>query len=62
MIWTTRLSRATPETTTPETPTIVETGTLRRRYLCVPGRITRWTWASEFTAALDQLRALPLII
>jgi len=45
--------------------------TLRRRYLAVPGRLTRsarrwalhlparWPWAAGFLAALRRLRALP---
>ena len=69
--WTTRLGLATPETTT---PAIIETGTLRRRYLRVPARITRsarqhtlhlpthWPRAPQFTTALARLRALPLVI
>jgi hypothetical protein len=47
--------------------------TLRRRYLTLPGRITRsarrstlhlparWPWRASFTQALAQLRALPLL-
>ena len=65
-----RLGLATPDTAT---PAIIETGTLRRRYLRVPGRITRsarhrtlhlptrWPWATEFTTALTRLRALPAV-
>jgi hypothetical protein len=47
--------------------------TLRRRFLGLPGRLTRsarrltlhlpvgWPWAAEFMAALERLRALPLL-
>jgi len=52
---------------------IVTAKTLRRRFLGLPGRLTRsarrttlhlpvdWPWAAEFTAALDRFRALPLL-
>ena len=52
---------------------IVTTKTLRRRFLGLPGRLTRsarrttlhlpvdWPWAAEFTAALARFRALPLL-
>ncbi len=52
---------------------IVTTKTLRRRFLGLPGRLTRsarrttlhlpvgWPWAAEFTAALERFRALPLL-
>ena len=51
---------------------IVTTGTLRRRFFSLPGRLTRsarrltlhlparWPWAAAFTSALARLRALPL--
>lgn len=54
--------------------TLIETGTLRRRHLRVPGRITRsgrkqtlhlptnWPWADEFVASLARLRAVKLVI
>ena len=47
--------------------------TLRRRYLALPGRLTRgsrgrrlalpraWPWQEQFLAALARLRALPLL-
>ena len=47
--------------------------TLRRRYLTLPGRITRsgrrstlhlparWPWRERFTQALQRLRAIPLL-
>lgn len=47
--------------------------TLRRRYLTIPGRLTRsarrwtlhlpvlWPWAAQFTRALQRLRALPTL-
>jgi hypothetical protein len=50
----------------------IATETLRRRYLAVPGRLTRsarrttlhlpvdWPWADQFIAALDRVRALPV--
>jgi len=53
----------------PETP--LTTRTLRRRLLCLPGRLTRsarrwtlhlprdWPWADAFLAILERLRALP---
>ncbi len=68
--WTARLGLASPETTT---PAIIETGTLRRRYLRVPGRITRsarqrtlhlpthWPWAEQFHKALERLRTVVLV-
>jgi hypothetical protein len=52
---------------------IMTAKTLRRRFLSMPGRITRsarrltlhlparWPWAAEFTAALARFRALPLL-
>jgi len=52
-------------------PGLTVAKTVRRRYLGVPGRITRaarrlilhlpvgWPWRHRFTAALDRLRALP---
>jgi Transposase DDE domain group 1 len=52
---------------------IVTAKTLRRRFLGLPGRLTRsarrltlhlpvgWPWAAEFMAALERLRALPLL-
>jgi hypothetical protein len=52
---------------------IVTAKTLRRRFLGLPGRITRsarrltlhlppdWPWAAEFAAALARLRAIPLL-
>jgi hypothetical protein len=52
---------------------IVTTGTLRRRFFGLVGRLTRsarrltlhlperWPWAAEFALALGRLRALPLI-
>jgi len=52
---------------------IVTTKTLRRRLFALAGRLTRsarrvtlhlpvdWPWATEFTAALTRLRALPLL-
>jgi len=48
--------------------------TLRRRYLALPGRLTRsarrfrlalpvaWPWREEFMAALTRLRSLPLLV
>ena len=51
--------------------TRLTTRTLRRRLLCLPGRLTRsarrwtlhlprdWPWASAFRASLQRLRALP---
>jgi hypothetical protein len=62
--WTTRLGLS---------ETLIETGTLRRRYLRVPGRITRsgrkttlhlpthWPWADQFNKSLAQLRAVRLV-
>jgi hypothetical protein len=53
--------------------TVVTHKTLRRRYLCVPGRLTRsgrrqtlhlphrWPWAQQFNAALANLRAVVLV-
>jgi hypothetical protein len=47
--------------------------TIRRRYLTLPGRITRsgrrstlhlparWPWRQHFTRALQRLRAIPLL-
>jgi len=47
--------------------------TIRRRYLTLPGRITRnarrstlhlparWPWRESFTQALARLRAMPLL-
>lgn len=61
--WLTRLGLG-PETA-------LTTRTLRRRLLCLPGRLTRsarrwtlhlprhWPWADAFVAALDRLRAIP---
>jgi hypothetical protein len=52
--------------------TVVMTKTLRRRYFCMPGRITtsarkdslhlptNWPWAEHFSAALVALRAISL--
>jgi hypothetical protein len=52
---------------------IVTAKTLRRRFLVLPGRLTRsarrltlhlpvgWPWAAEFMAALERFRALPLL-
>lgn len=54
----------------PDGPTLT-TRTVRRRLLCLPGRLTRsarrwtlhlprdWPWASAFLAILQRLRALP---
>ena len=51
---------------------IVTTKTLRRRFLAIPGRLTRsarqvtvhlpghWPWAEAFALALARLRALPI--
>lgn len=51
---------------------IVTTKTLRRRFLVVPGRLTRsarkvtlhlpehWPWAEAFQRALARLRAIPI--
>ena len=53
--------------------TLIATDTLRRHHLRLPGRLTisarrpslhlpqHWPWAPEFTAALANLRAIPLI-
>ena len=53
--------------------TLIETGTLRRRHLRVPGRITRsgrkttlhlptrWPWADQFNDSLARLRAVVLV-
>ena len=53
------------------TETTLTTRTLRRRLLCLPGRLTRsartwtlhlprdWPWANAFIAALQRLRAIP---
>jgi len=52
---------------------IVTTDTMRRRYFCLPGRITtsarrftlhlptRWPWAEQFIAALDTMRDVVLV-
>lgn len=52
----------------------VVAATLRRRYLTLPGRLTRsarqrrlhlprdWPWAAGFQSALERLRAVPLIV
>lgn len=52
---------------------IVVAGTIRRRFIALPGRLTRsarrlrlhlpvaWPWREAFTLALDRLRALPLL-
>jgi hypothetical protein len=52
---------------------IVTAKTLRRRFLGLPGRLTRsarrltlhlpvgWPWAAEFMTALARFRALPLL-
>jgi hypothetical protein len=52
---------------------IVTAKTLRRRFLGLPGRLTRsarcftlhlpadWPWAAEFMTALARIRALPLL-
>ena len=54
-------------------PTIITTPTLRRRYLNIPGRLTRsarrttlhlannWPWRNSFLTALGRIRAIPLI-
>ena len=51
---------------------VVTTKTLRRRFLSLPGRLTRsarrltlhlprrWPWEAQFSGALARLRALPL--
>ena len=51
---------------------IVTTRTVRRRYLGLPGRLTRsarrttlhlparWPWAERFLLALTRLRAIPI--
>jgi hypothetical protein len=51
---------------------IVTTKTLRRRFLAIPGRLTRsarqvtvhlpehWPWAEAFQSALARLRAIPI--
>ena len=48
--------------------------TIRTRFLALPGRLvnrsgrhllrlpSRWPWATQFTRALDQIRALPLLV
>ena len=53
--------------------TLIATDTLRRRYLTMPGRITRsarkltlhlpsrWQWAEHFNTALANLRAIILV-
>lgn len=53
--------------------TLIETDTLRRRYLRAPGRITRsaridtlhlpehWPWANRFATALTRLRRIELV-
>ncbi len=53
---------------------LIETPTLRRRYLRAPGRITRsarrptlhlpkhWPWAEQFNDSLTRLRAIVLVI
>lgn len=63
--WTARIGLATP--------TIIETGTLRRRYLRPPGRVTRsarqrtlhlptnWPWAQPFRDALTRIRSVVLV-
>lgn len=55
-------------------PTFIGTKTLRRRFLSIPGRITRsarerilhlprdWPWAAQFLAALGLLRTARLVI
>lgn len=62
--WTTRIGLG---------ETLIETGTLRRHHLRVPGRITRsgrkqtlhlpthWPWAEQFNASLANLRAVVLV-
>lgn len=52
----------------------VATDTLRRRHLAIPGRLAtsarrltlhlpaRWPWAEGFTAMLEAIRAVPLVI
>jgi Transposase DDE domain group 1 len=62
--WTTLIGL--PDTTIPTART------LRRRLLCVPGRITRtartvtlrmparWPWQTQFLTALERLRTVPL--
>jgi hypothetical protein len=61
--WTTRIGLG---------PGIVTTKTLRRRFLAIPGRLTRsarrwtlhlpghWPWAEAFRLALARLRAIPI--
>ncbi len=61
--WTSRLGLAEK---------LIATKTLRRRFLSLPGRLTRsarrlflhlpeqWPWAAQFAAALAQLRAISL--
>ncbi len=56
-----------------EETAFIATKTMRRRLLCVPGRLTRsgrervvhlperWPWAAQFLAALTLLRAVPLV-
>jgi len=52
---------------------LVVAKTLRRRFITLPGRLTRsarrfrlhlparWPWRDQFTSALRRLRALPLL-
>ena len=66
--WTARLGHAH------NTNQLTVAATLRRRLICVPGRLVNhsqrhilrlpadWPWAHTFTAALNRLRNLPLLI
>lgn len=66
--WTARLGAVHPESQ------LTVAKTVRTRLLTVPGRLVnrsgrailrlpaRWPWATTFTTALDQIRALPLLV